>query len=229
MIEFDFGFDAKPAQMRPQLAVAVALGDAHRLEHLDVAARRRQRDDAGLIDRGDERRRAAVHDRHFGTIDLDHGIVDAKSRAAPQAHVRSSRRPARCGRRARWRIRSPSPSEIGAQFAVRLAVGAAAQKHDAGIGFGRMQCQRGGRAGMNADAGDRDMISAASSACRRVRPSSCPRPTPYGQTTRVEYIANRWPSQREENAFRLQTGTGQRERQILIPQTSPLTPQTLPA
>ena len=79
MIEFDFGFDAQAAQMRPQLAVAVALGDTHRLEHLDVAARRRQSDDAGLIDRGDERRGAAVHDRHFGTVDFDHRVIDAES------------------------------------------------------------------------------------------------------------------------------------------------------
>ena len=35
------------------------------------------RDDAGLIDRGDERRGAAVHDRHFGAVDFDGGVVDA--------------------------------------------------------------------------------------------------------------------------------------------------------
>ena len=38
-------------------------------------------DDAGLIDRGDERSRAAVHDRNFGTIDFDGGVIDAH---APQ-------------------------------------------------------------------------------------------------------------------------------------------------
>ena len=36
-------------------------------------------DDAGLIDRRDERRRAAVHDRHFRTIDFDDGVVDAQA------------------------------------------------------------------------------------------------------------------------------------------------------
>ena len=34
-------------------------------------------DDAGLIDGGDEGSRAAVHDRNFGTIDFDGGVVDA--------------------------------------------------------------------------------------------------------------------------------------------------------
>ena len=35
------------------------------------------RDDAGLIDRGDEGRGAAVHDRNFRTIDFDGGVIDA--------------------------------------------------------------------------------------------------------------------------------------------------------
>ena len=33
----------------------------------------------GLIDCGDEGRSAAVHDRNFGAIDLDRGVVDAHS------------------------------------------------------------------------------------------------------------------------------------------------------
>src|SRR5512135_1925188 len=79
MIELDFGFDAKAARMRPQFAVAVALGDANWLENLNVAARRSKRGDADLIDRGNERGGAAVHDRDFRAVDLDHGIVDAKT------------------------------------------------------------------------------------------------------------------------------------------------------
>ena len=34
-------------------------------------------EDAGLIDRGDERRRAAVHDRNFRAVDFDGGVIDA--------------------------------------------------------------------------------------------------------------------------------------------------------
>ena len=37
------------------------------------------RDNPGLIDRGDERRRTAIHDRNFRTIDFDRGIIDAHS------------------------------------------------------------------------------------------------------------------------------------------------------
>ena len=34
-------------------------------------------DDAGLIDCGDERSGAAVHDRHFRPVDFDGGVIDA--------------------------------------------------------------------------------------------------------------------------------------------------------
>ena len=34
-------------------------------------------DDTGLVDRGDERRGAAVHDRHFRAVDFDGGVIDA--------------------------------------------------------------------------------------------------------------------------------------------------------
>ena len=33
--------------------------------------------DTGLIDRGDESRGAAVHDRNFRTVDFDRGVIDA--------------------------------------------------------------------------------------------------------------------------------------------------------
>ena len=63
--------------MRAQLAKAVANRDLHRLQDLNEAAGGRLGDDAGLIDGGDEGRRAAVHDRNFGTVDFDDGVVDA--------------------------------------------------------------------------------------------------------------------------------------------------------
>ena len=63
--------------MRAQFAEAVADRDLHRLQHLNEAAGGRLGDDAGLIDGGDEGRRAAVHDRNFGTVDFDDGVVDA--------------------------------------------------------------------------------------------------------------------------------------------------------
>ena len=64
-----------------------------------------------------------------------------------------------------------------------------------------MQCESDWRAGMNADAGDGDMISQRRLPAGVYAPRSCPRPTPYGQTTRAEYFANRWPPRRKGNAF----------------------------
>ena len=46
---------------------------------MDKAPLRRLADDTGLLDRGDERSRAAVHDRNFRTVDFDGGVVDAHS------------------------------------------------------------------------------------------------------------------------------------------------------
>ncbi len=63
--------------MRPQFAKAVADHNLHRLQHLNEAAGGRLGDNAGLIDGGDEGRRAAVHDRNFGTVDFDDGVIDA--------------------------------------------------------------------------------------------------------------------------------------------------------
>ena len=79
MIEVDFGFDAQPARMRPQFAEAAVGTDPHRLQHLDVAAAGRGRDDAGAVDGRNESGSAAVHDRDFGTVDLDDRVVDAEA------------------------------------------------------------------------------------------------------------------------------------------------------
>src|SRR5439155_14951580 len=61
MIELDVDLDAEAMRMRPQLAIGIFGGDANRLENLQISARRRERDEAGLIDRRNERSRAAVH------------------------------------------------------------------------------------------------------------------------------------------------------------------------
>ena len=79
VVEFDFCFDAQAPQARPQLAVAAVFAHAHRLEHLNVTPRRALGRDAGLIDRCNERRGAAVHDGNFRAIDFDNGIVDAEA------------------------------------------------------------------------------------------------------------------------------------------------------
>ena len=63
--------------MRAQFAEAIADRDLHRLQDLDETPGNGLGDDAGLIDRGNERRRAAVHDRNFGAVDFDDRVVDA--------------------------------------------------------------------------------------------------------------------------------------------------------
>ena len=50
------------------------------LQHADGLARNRLLDDPGALDQEDERRRAAVHDRHLGPIEIDHDVVDAEAR-----------------------------------------------------------------------------------------------------------------------------------------------------
>jgi len=65
--------------MRAQLSDAFAFLDADRLQNLDVLAGLRQLTDADLIDRLNERRGAAVHDRHFLAVDLDVAVVDRKT------------------------------------------------------------------------------------------------------------------------------------------------------
>ena len=145
--------------MRPQFAVAIVLGDANRLEDADVAARHRQRHKAGLIDRLDERRRAAVHDRHFRPVDLDDGVIDAEARQRGE-HMLGGRAE-RAGGIAQHggKFGRGDGADVGVDFTVGLAVGAAAHEHDAGVGFGGQHGQRRRRARMHADAADRGLLA----------------------------------------------------------------------
>ena len=67
------------ARVRLQLAPAIAVLDADRLEHLDELARLGQLADADLVDRLHEGGGAAIHDGHFARIDLDVAVVDAQA------------------------------------------------------------------------------------------------------------------------------------------------------
>ena len=142
MREVDGDVDAEAAIVRRQFAVGIALLHADRLENLGEAARRGQRHDPGLIDRLDERRRAAVHDRRFGTVDLDDGVVDAE--AAQRRHdvfdggdARAALVVAQNGREfGRGHV-----AGVGADLALRPALRIEAHEHDAGAGISRMQCQ----------------------------------------------------------------------------------------
>ncbi len=154
MIEFDFGFDAQAARMRPQFAVAAIAIDPHRLEHLDVAPRRRRRHAAGPVDRLDKGQGAAIHDRDFRPVDFDDRIVDAEAVEGGKhvfgggngGTVFVAEHGGEFGR--------GHGAEIGGKFAIFLAVGAAAYKDDAGVSFGWIKCDGNGPAGMNADTGN---------------------------------------------------------------------------
>ena len=57
----------------------VALLELHRPEDLDRLARRGELLHAGVLNQVDPRRRAAVHDRHFGLVQLDADVVDVEA------------------------------------------------------------------------------------------------------------------------------------------------------
>ena len=153
MIEFDLYFDAEAARIGTQLAERSIPRDRDRLEHLDVAPWRQQRDHAGLLDCGNERLGAAVHNRNFWTIDFDQGVIDAKcgkggenmfGRRAQRASVISQhRREFRCSYGA----------HIGRDFTISLAVDPRPQEHDAGVGFCRMEREGHRQAGMHPNPG----------------------------------------------------------------------------
>ena len=63
----------------------VALAQGDRTQHFQELLRGRQPLDARLVqDQVDERRRAAVHDRHLGAVQLDDDVVDAEGRERSQ-------------------------------------------------------------------------------------------------------------------------------------------------
>ena len=177
MREIDVELDAEAARIRPQLAIGFAFDDADRLQDLDVAARRRQRDDAGVVDRLDERLGAAVHDRHFRPVDLDDRRCRCRDPRAPRARAPRS---SRAGRSA-----SPSTvcefgcgdgAEVGAHFAVGLAADAAAHEHDAGVGFRGKNGEGRRQTGMHADTADRGLVGEAWSVFRPSCPTAMPQP-----------------------------------------------------
>ena len=128
---------AEAAVVGLELAKGITFGDANRLEHLGVAARRRQRDDAGLVDRLHEGGGAAVHDRRFRAVELDDGVVDAEP--AQRRHDVLDGGDAGPGSIAQHggELGGGDRTGIGADLALPPAVDAA-DEHDAGAGIGRI-------------------------------------------------------------------------------------------
>src|SRR6476619_7630864 len=65
--------------VRGELAGSPGILDAHALQYIPIAARSIELDQPDLVDGLDELRGTAIHDRHFGAVDLDQGIVDAEA------------------------------------------------------------------------------------------------------------------------------------------------------
>src|SRR6476620_4508231 len=65
--------------VRDELAGSPGILDAHALQYLQIAAGSIELDQPNLVDGLGELRGTAIHDRHFGAVDLDQGIVDAKA------------------------------------------------------------------------------------------------------------------------------------------------------
>jgi len=63
---------------RQQARALVAVDHLDGGEDLDIAARRLLTAATGLVQDLDEGLGRAVHDRHFGSVELDHGVVDAE-------------------------------------------------------------------------------------------------------------------------------------------------------
>ena len=118
---------------------------------LMVAAAAPQDHDADLVDRVDERGGAAVHDRHFGAVDLDEDVVDAE--AAQGRHQVLDRRDGAA--HAVADDGAERGGDDGAVMGVDDALAAAgetgAEEDDAVIGFGWVEGDLDRLAGMDAD------------------------------------------------------------------------------
>jgi hypothetical protein len=102
-----------------------------------------------------KRRGAAIHDRDFRTIDLDHRVVDAEAGKRRQ-HMLGCRaqRPAVVAQHG-GKLSCGHGAHIGTDLAVGAAIEASAQENDAGVGVSGMQREGRRQARMDTDASDR--------------------------------------------------------------------------
>jgi hypothetical protein len=144
--------------------VAIALADLDRLADHQPAAHAALRHDAGLLDQVHERRRAAVHDRDLGAVDLDRAVVDAHA-AQRGEHVldRGETRAMRAQRGRQRRVDDP----LGTSGQTRLAREILAHEQDAGAGRGGAQNEVNGPAGVKPDAGALHLVGKRPLAIRR--------------------------------------------------------------
>ena len=102
---------------------------------------------------------AAVHDRHFRSVDFDDGVVDAETAQRGQQMF---------GGRAQWAVSVAQHggkfgrghrAHVGADLARHRTVVGETLEHDAGVVVGRMHRKCDWRTGMNTNAGDGNVIA----------------------------------------------------------------------
>src|SRR5262249_38195479 len=93
VLELDLRLDVEAARVGPYLSERVSPYNPHGLEDPDVAAGLIKRLKTDRVDRRDKRGRAAVHDRRFGTIDFNDGVVDAQAPKRGQNGLRGRYQP----------------------------------------------------------------------------------------------------------------------------------------
>src|SRR5262249_36164477 len=151
MVERDLSLDPQAAGIRPQLAIAGTGGDPYRLEHADKAARRIERLDPGAINRHHEWGGAAVHDRNFGSVDLDHRVVPTAHAQRRQHMLGGRHQRTGCIPQNGGKFGGGDGADVGANLALAAVIEARADEPDASSGVSWMQghCYR--KAGMDAD------------------------------------------------------------------------------
>ena len=108
-------------------------------------------ENTGLIDRGNEWSRAAVHDRDFRTVDFDRGVVDAHAPQRGEYVFRGGDQRALSVAQNGCEFSGDHGLRRGLDLAV-ATVQTSADKNEAGIDGCRSEDQTNGKARMNADA-----------------------------------------------------------------------------
>ena len=159
MVERDLGLDTEAARVGANLADRIPHCHPHRFEHPDVASRRVERIKADLVDGGDERRRAAVHDRRFRAIDLDHRIIDTEAGKGGKDVLGGGDERAGGVAQNGGKLGRGNRVHVRHDGAVLAAFDARSNERHAGPGIRRMQGKRDRQAGMNADTGQCGVVA----------------------------------------------------------------------